>query len=79
MLVLSIYFPQVLHDSPLMTGLAMASQGMVGFAAGAFGARLACRIGMRRLQVLTSGAATLGFLVLMRCLPAAATARCVQR
>jgi hypothetical protein len=30
---------------------------------------LACRIGMRRLLVLTSGAATLGFLVLMR-LPA---------
>ena len=69
MLVLSIYFQQVLHNSPLMTGLAMAPQGMVGFAAGAFGARLACRIEMRRLQVLTSGAATLGFLVLMR-LPA---------
>jgi predicted MFS family arabinose efflux permease len=69
MLVLSIYFQQVLHDSPMMTGLAMVTQGVVGFTADAFGARLACRIGMRRLQVLTSGAATLGFLVLMR-LPA---------
>jgi predicted MFS family arabinose efflux permease len=69
MLVLSIYFQQVLHDSPLVTGLAMAPQGVVGFTAGAFGARLASRIGMRRWLVLTSGAATLGFLVLMR-LPA---------
>ena len=69
MLVLSIYFQQVLHDSPLMTGLAMAPQGVVGFAAGAFGARLASRIGMPRLLMLTSGAATVGFLVLMR-LPA---------
>jgi EmrB/QacA subfamily drug resistance transporter len=68
-LVLSIYFQQVLHDSPLMTGLAMAPQGVVGFAAGAFGARLASRIGMPRLLMLTSGTATLGFLVLMR-LPA---------
>ena len=35
MLVLSLYFQQVLHDSPLMTGLAIAPQGVVGFAAGA--------------------------------------------
>jgi EmrB/QacA subfamily drug resistance transporter len=69
MLVLSIYFQQVLHDSPLITGLAMAPQGVVGFTAGAFGARLASRIGMRRWLVLTSGTATLGFLVLTR-LPA---------
>jgi len=65
MLVLSIYFQQVLHDSPLMTGLAMAPQGVIGFTAGAFGARLASRIGMRRWLMLTSGAATLGFLILM--------------
>ncbi len=69
MLVLSIYFQQVLHDSPLITGLAMAPQGVVGFTAGAFGARLAPRVGMRQWLVLTSGAATLGFLVLTR-LPA---------
>jgi predicted MFS family arabinose efflux permease len=69
MLVLSIYFQQVLHDSPLTTGLAIAPQGVVGFAAGAFGARLASRIGMRWLLVLTSGAATVGFLVLTQ-LPA---------
>ncbi|HUY52908.1 MAG TPA: MFS transporter [Streptosporangiaceae bacterium] len=69
MLVLSLYFQQVLHDSPLMTGLAIAPQGMVGFAAGAFGARLAGRLGMQRLLVLTNAVATLGFLVLTR-LPA---------
>ncbi len=43
MLVLSLYFQQVLHDSPLLTGLAIAPQGVVGFAAGALGARLAGR------------------------------------
>ncbi len=42
---------------------------MVGFAAGAFGARLARRVGIRRVLVLTSAVATVGFLVLTR-LPA---------
>jgi hypothetical protein len=69
MLVLSLYFQQVLHDSPLMTGLAIAPQGMVGFAAGALGARLAARLGMHRLLVLTNAVAMLGFLVLTQ-LPA---------
>ena len=69
MLVLSLYFQQVLHDSPLMTGLAIAPQGIVGFVAGTLGARLAARLGIRRLLVLTNGAAMLGFLVLTQ-LPA---------
>jgi EmrB/QacA subfamily drug resistance transporter len=64
MLVLSVYFQQVLHDSPLVTGLAIAPQGVIGFTAGVFGARLAARIGTRRLLVLTAAAATAGFLVL---------------
>jgi len=62
--VLSLYFQQVLHDSPLMTGLAIAPQGIVGFAAGALGARLAARMGTRWLLVLTNGVATFGFLAL---------------
>jgi EmrB/QacA subfamily drug resistance transporter len=70
MLVLSLYFQQVLHDSPLMTGLAIAPQGIVGFSAGALGARLAARMGMRWLLVLTNGLAMFGFLVLTQ-LPAA--------
>jgi hypothetical protein len=70
MIVLSIYFQQVLHDSPLATGLAIAPQGIVGFAAGMLGARLAGRIGVRRVLILTSGLATAGFLILTQ-LPAA--------
>jgi len=69
LLVLSLYFQQVLHDSPLMTGLAIAPQGVVGFAAGAAGARLAARLGLHRLLVLTNAVALLGFLLLTR-LPA---------
>jgi EmrB/QacA subfamily drug resistance transporter len=69
MLVLSLYFQQVLHDSALATGLAIAPQGIVGFTAGAFGARLAARIGLRRLLIATSAATTIGFIVLTQ-LPA---------
>ena len=69
LIVLSLYFQQVLHDSPLATGLAIAPQGIIGFTAGMFGARLANRVGVRRVLVLTSAVATLGFLVLTR-LPA---------
>jgi EmrB/QacA subfamily drug resistance transporter len=70
MIVLSLYLQQVLHDSPLVTGLVIAPQGVVGFSAGAFGARLARRIGVRRVLILTSAIATAGFLVLTQ-LPAA--------
>jgi len=69
LIVLSLYFQQVLHYSPLATGLAIAPQGVVGFAAGAFGAGLARRVGIRRVLILTSAVATTGFLVLTR-LPA---------
>ena len=70
MIVLSVYLQQVLHESPLMTGLVIAPQGVIGFAAGAFGARLARRVGIRRVLTLTSGVAMVGFLILTR-LPAA--------
>jgi EmrB/QacA subfamily drug resistance transporter len=66
MLVLSLYLQQVLGDTPLLTGLAIAPQGIVGFTAGAFGARLAGRIGIHRVLVLTSASAVAGFLVLSR-------------
>jgi EmrB/QacA subfamily drug resistance transporter len=69
MLVLSLYLQQVLRDSPLATGLAIAPQGVIGFTAGAFGARLAARIGIRRVLVLTATAAAAGFAVLTQ-LPA---------
>jgi MFS family permease len=69
MLVLSLYLQQVLSDPPLMTGLAIAPQGVIGFTAGAFGARLGARIGIRRMLVLCSASAMAGFLVLTQ-LPA---------
>jgi EmrB/QacA subfamily drug resistance transporter len=69
LIVLSLYLQQVLHFSPLATGLAIAPQGVIGFAAGAFGARLARRVGIRRVLILTSAVATAGFLALTR-LPA---------
>ena len=69
MLVLSLYLQQVLHLSPLFTGLAIAPQGVVGFGMGMLGPRLARRIGVRRLLVLTGASAAIGFAVLTR-LPA---------
>jgi MFS family permease len=70
MLVMSLYLQQVLHESPLLTGLAIAPQGVVGFAMGFLGPRLARHLGVRRLLVLTGAASALGFAVLTR-LPAA--------
>ena len=69
MLILSLYMQQVLHESPLFTGLAIAPQGVVGFAMGMLGPRLARRMGVKRLLVLTAAAAAIGFAVLTR-LPA---------
>ena len=70
MLVLSLYLQQVLHESPLFTGLIIAPQGVVGFIMGVLGPRLAGKMGVKRLLVLTAAAAAVGFLVLTR-LPAA--------
>ncbi len=64
MLVLSLYLQQVLHESPLFTGLVIAPQGIVGFIMGMLGPRLAGRIGIRRLLVVTAAAAAIGFGVL---------------
>jgi EmrB/QacA subfamily drug resistance transporter len=64
LIVLSLYLQDVLHDSPLVTGLVIAPQGVVGFTAGAFGARLLRRFGIRRLNVVTAAAALAGFVLL---------------
>jgi EmrB/QacA subfamily drug resistance transporter len=69
LIVLSLYLQQVLHESPLITGLVIAPQGVIGFTAGAFGARIARRVGVSRVLILTSAVATAGFLLLTR-LPA---------
>jgi MFS family permease len=69
LLVLSLYLQQVLHDSPLVSGLVIAPQGVTGFTAGFFGARLMRRLGLQRLTLLTGMAAMAGFLILTQ-LPA---------
>jgi EmrB/QacA subfamily drug resistance transporter len=66
MIVMTLYFQDALHHSPAITGLAMAPQGLVGLLAGLCGARLAARLGLRRLLMLTTTMATLGFLILSR-------------
>lgn len=66
MIVLSLYFQQVLHESALVTGLAIAPQGAIGFTAGISGARIAKRVGVHRALVLTSSMAAVGFLILSR-------------
>ena len=70
MIVMSLYLQQVLHESPLFTGLVIAPQGVVGFIMGVLGPRLATRVGVKRLLVLTAAAAAVGFLLLTR-LPSA--------
>ncbi len=69
LIVLSLYLQQVLHDSPLVTGLVIAPQGIAGFTAGASGAAAARRFGVRRVLILTTTVVTTGFLILTR-LPA---------
>ena len=65
MLVLSLYFQEVLHESPLVTGLAIAPQGVAGFTAGIYGTQLAARFGgIRRLLAVTGASSAAGFFVL---------------
>jgi EmrB/QacA subfamily drug resistance transporter len=69
LLVLSLYMQQVLHFSPLVTGLIIAPQGMAGFSMGLLGPKLAGRFGVRRVAVIAGVSATVGFAALTR-LPA---------
>jgi predicted MFS family arabinose efflux permease len=66
MIVMTLYLQDALHYPPALTGLAMAPQGLVGLLAGLCGAGLAARLGLRRLLMLTTTMATLGFLILSR-------------
>lgn len=60
LLVLSLYMQQVLHFSPLVTGLIIAPQGMAGFSMGMLGPRLANRFGIRRVAMIAGLSATVG-------------------
>jgi MFS family permease len=70
MLVLSLYLQQALHFSPLATGLVIAPQGIAGFTMGLLAPRVAARIGVRRMLVLTGALAAVGFVALTQ-LPSA--------
>ena len=69
LLVLSLYMQQVLHFSPLATGLIIAPQGLAGFSMGMLGPRLAGRFGVRRVAMLAGASASAGFAALTQ-LPA---------
>lgn len=64
MLALSLYLQQVLHYSPLATGLVIAPQGVAGFTSGLLGPKIAARIGVRRTLVLAGAVAAAGFTAL---------------
>lgn len=64
MVVMTLYLQLGLHYSPLLTGLAMAPQGVVGLLTGLAGARLMARLGLQRLLMGTAASAALGFLIL---------------
>ena len=64
LVVLSVYLQQALRDSPLVAGLVIAPQGVVGFITGMFGARLMRRVGMRALLTMAAASTGFGFLIL---------------
>jgi EmrB/QacA subfamily drug resistance transporter len=64
LLVLPLYLQLALHYSPVMTGLAMAPQGVVGFLGASSGARLARRAGLRTVLVVAGISASVGLFLL---------------
>lgn len=63
-LVTPLYLQLVLHYSPLLTGLGMAPQGIVGFLGASRGARIIRRVGLTAFLVLSGAAASAGLLLL---------------
>ncbi|HUY55640.1 MAG TPA: MFS transporter [Candidatus Nanopelagicaceae bacterium] len=64
MIVVTLYLQEGLHYSPLLSGLAIAPQGLVGLATGLAGSRLVARLGLKRLLMLTATTTGLGLLML---------------
>jgi EmrB/QacA subfamily drug resistance transporter len=65
LVIMSLYLQQSLHDSPLIAGLVIAPQGLVGFVTGMYGSRLLRRLQLRRLLIASTFATGLGFLALV--------------
>lgn len=63
-LVMPLYLQLVLHRSALLTGLALAPQGLAGFLGSARGAGLLRRIGIRAYLALSAAAAAVGLAAL---------------
>jgi EmrB/QacA subfamily drug resistance transporter len=64
LLVVPLYLQLVLHYSPLVTGLAMAPQGVVGFLGATRGHRIVRRLGLRAFLVVSGVVAAGGLLLL---------------
>jgi EmrB/QacA subfamily drug resistance transporter len=64
LLVIPLYMQLVLHYSPLLTGLAIAPQGVFGFLGSARGSLLVKRAGVTRFLLLTEISAALGLSLL---------------
>ncbi len=64
LLVLPLFLQLVLHYSPLVTGLAMAPQGIVGLLAASRGARIVQRIGTKALLTSSAVAAGVGLIMI---------------
>jgi predicted MFS family arabinose efflux permease len=61
-LVTPLYLQLVLHYSPLLTGVAMAPQGIIGVVGASRGARIIRRVGLRAFLVLAGASASAGLL-----------------
>jgi MFS family permease len=64
LLVVPLYLQLVLHYSPLVTGLAMAPQGIAGFLGATQGARIVRRVGLKVFLVVSGVSAAGGLLLL---------------
>jgi len=73
-LVVPLYLQLVLHFSPLVTGLALAPQGIAGFVGASRGPRIVRRVGLKTFLVLSGvsagvGLALLGLVLVSRSYP----------
>lgn len=67
LLTVPLFFQLVLHYSPLMTGLAMAPQGVIGFIGASRGASVVRRFGVRSLLIASTSSSAVGLFLLGLC------------
>jgi EmrB/QacA subfamily drug resistance transporter len=64
LLVIPLYLQVALHYSPLLTGVAIAPQGIIGFVGASRGARIVRRVGLRAHMALSGASAAAGLILL---------------